>query len=183
MVLIVGLGNPGKEYARSRHNLGFQVVDRLAALLQAPPWKRQHDGLVTRGTHGGRAYLLAKPQTYMNASGRAVQGLLHYYRIPLEECCVVVDDLDLAPGKIRQRVAGSDGGHRGLRSIIAMVGSEAFKRIRIGIGRPPDKRSVVSYVLGGGMDDDAVLADAVERAAQLALDFVETGRFENWSSS
>lgn len=181
MVLIVGLGNPGKEYEGSRHNLGFQVVDRLAALVQAPPWKRQRDALVARGSHQGRSYLLAKPQTYMNASGRAVQALLHYYRIPLEECLVVVDDLDLAPGKIRQRVEGSDGGHRGLRSIIQMVGSQTFKRIRIGIGRPPEKGGVVSYVLGGGRDDE-VLTAAVEDAARLALDFMETGRFENWSS-
>jgi peptidyl-tRNA hydrolase, PTH1 family len=182
MVLIVGLGNPGKEYERSRHNLGFQVLDRLAARLRAPAWKRQHDALVTRGSHQGRSYLLAKPQTYMNLSGRAVQALLHYYRIALADCLVIVDDLDLEPGRIRQRDEGSDGGHRGLRSIIQMVGSQAFKRIRIGIGRPPDKEHVVSYVLGSGPGDEALSA-AMEQAAELAMTFVETGRFENWSST
>jgi PTH1 family peptidyl-tRNA hydrolase len=95
---------------------------------------------------------------------------------------VIVDDLDLEPGRIRQRLDGSDGGHRGLRSIIQNVGSPAFKRIRIGIGRPADKSNVVSFVLGGG-PGDAVLADAVEKAAGLALAFLETGQFENWSLS
>ncbi|HKI99917.1 MAG TPA: aminoacyl-tRNA hydrolase [bacterium] len=181
MVLIVGLGNPGKEYERSRHNLGFLVVDRLAEMLQAPAWKRQHNALVTRGSRDGRAWLLAKPQTYMNHSGEAVQALLHYYRVPLPECLVIVDDLDLQPGKIRMRAEGSDGGHRGLRSIIQQVGSRAFKRMRIGIGRPPEKANVVSYVLGGGSSDETLNA-AVEEAARLVLAYVETGRFENWSS-
>jgi PTH1 family peptidyl-tRNA hydrolase len=181
MVLIVGLGNPGEEYSGSRHNLGFQVVERLAALLATPPWKRQFDALAARGTWGGRGYLLVKPQTYMNRSGRAVQALLHYYRIALDDCLVIVDDLDLPPGKIRQRVEGSDGGHRGLRSIIEAVGGKGFKRIRIGIGRPVDQRNVVSYVLGGGPDSEA-LDRAVEEAARLAQAFIETGRFENWSS-
>ena len=180
MVLIVGLGNPGKEYEGSRHNLGFQVVERLAAIVQAPPWKRQHDALVSRGSYQGQAYLLAKPQTYMNNSGRAVQALLHYYRVPLDECLVIVDDLDLEPGRIRQRIGGSDGGHRGLRSIIESVGSHGFKRIRIGIGRPPDKDNVVSYVLGGKRDES--LETALDEATQLALSYLETGRFENWSS-
>lgn len=181
MVLIVGLGNPGKEYERSRHNLGFQVVDRLAASLRTPAWKRQHDALIARGSHQGCAYLLAKPQTYMNHSGRAVQALLHYYRIALADCLVIVDDLDLEPGRIRQRADGSDGGHRGLRSIIEALGSQSFKRIRIGIGRPQDKANVVSYVLGGGPDGEALEA-AVEQSARLALAFLETGQFENWSS-
>ena len=182
MLLIVGRGNRGKESEGSRHNLGFRVVDRLAAMLRAPAWKLQLDALVTRGSHQGRAYLLAKPQTYMNHSGRAVQALLHYYRIALADCLVIVDDLDLEPGKTRMRAEGSDGGHRGLRSIIQMVCSPAFKRIRIGIGRPPDKDNVVSYVLGGGPGDEA-LAAGVEQAMQLALTFLETGRFENWSST
>ena len=181
MLLIVGLGNPGKEYEASRHNLGFQVVDRLAQALGAGAWKRQHDALVARGSHQGRAYLLAKPQTYMNHSGRAVQALLHYYRIPLADCLVIVDDLDLEPGRIRTRGEGSDGGHRGLRSIIEAVGSQAFKRLRIGIGRPPDKASVVSYVLGGERDA-AALDEAVAQAARLAQEYLETGTFENWSS-
>lgn len=182
MVLIVGLGNPGKEYERSRHNLGFQVVDQLAGLLQAPAWKRQHDALVSRGSHMGRAYLLAKPQTYMNRSGRSVQALLHYYRIAQGDLVVIVDDLDLEPGRIRQRAEGSDGGHRGLRSIIEALGSQAFKRIRIGIGRPQDKANVVSYVLGGGPDSEA-LDTAVEQSARMVVTFLETGQFENWSSS
>jgi PTH1 family peptidyl-tRNA hydrolase len=182
MRLIVGLGNPGKEYEGSRHNLGFQVLDRMAARLGAPAWKRQHEALVARGTHQGQAYLLAKPQTYMNNSGRAVQALLHYYRVPLSECLVIVDDLDLPPGRIRQRTEGSDGGHLGLRSIIEMVGSQAFKRVRIGIGRPEGPRSVVSHVLGGPAAEEE-LTSSVEEAARLALAYLESGQFENWSTS
>ncbi len=181
MVVIVGLGNPGQEYAGSRHNLGFDVVERLAALLAAPPWKRQHDALIARGRWGTRQYLLAKPQTYMNNSGRAVQALLHYYRVPLEDCLVIVDDLDLAPGKLRLRSEGSDGGHRGLRSIIEQMGSRQFKRIRIGIGRPRGG-NVVSFVLGRGGEEAELFNEAVEQAARQALAFVETGAFENWSS-
>jgi len=181
MRLIVGLGNPGKEYEGSRHNLGFQVLDRMAERLGAPAWKRQQGALVARGTYQGAAYLLAKPQTFMNNSGQAVQALLHYYRVDLSDCLVIVDDLDLPPGRIRQRAEGSDGGHRGLRSIIQLVGSQAFKRIRIGIGRPADRRSVVSHVLGGPGDAQE-LTDAVEEAARLALEYLETGTFENWST-
>ena len=183
MILIVGLGNPGKNYERSRHNLGFQVVDRLGAGLNAPPWKAQHAALVTRGVHRGRAYMLAKPQTYMNQSGRAVQALLHYYRVPLADCLVIVDDLDLALGKVRQRLEGSDAGHLGLRSIIESVGSSSFKRIRIGIGRPSDREDVVSHVLGSSKADDEVLDRAVDDAAALGWAYLESGAFENWSSS
>ncbi len=182
MALIVGLGNPGREYEGSRHNIGFAAVDKLAGLLGAPPWKRQHEALVSRGRHGERGYLLAKPQTYMNASGRAVQKLLAYYRIPLAECLVVVDDMDLALGKIRQRERGSDGGHKGLRSIIEALGTQDFKRIRIGIGRPAGRGDVVSFVLGRSRKDRAALDEAAETAARLALDYLTTGEFTNWSS-
>jgi len=118
----------------------------------------------------------------MNNSGRAVQALLHYYRVPLADCLVIVDDLDLEPGRIRLRGEGSDGGHRGLRSIIQSVGSQAFKRIRIGIGRPPDKANVVSYVLGGESAPEELEA-GMEQAARLTLDYLATGRFDNWSST
>ena len=182
MRLVAGLGNPGKTYEESRHNLGFWVVDRMAQQMGYTGWRTQHDSLVARCNPGDSPALLVKPQTYMNHSGRAIASLLNYYRIPLESCLIVVDDLDLEPGKLRLRENGSDGGHRGLRSIIELVGSREFKRIRIGIGRPADKRQVVSFVLGSSPEETAVLEQAVDEAARLGRIFLETGKFENWSS-
>jgi len=186
VVLIAGLGNPGEKYKDSRHNLGFRVVERLAGMISegatAPKWKGRDEALVVRCFHGGRTVWLAKPQTFMNDSGRSVQRLLAYYKIPLADCLVVVDDLDLTPGKIRQRFGGSDGGHRGLRSIIAMTASGDFMRLRIGIGRPPADGNVISHVLGRDRENDEILNDAVEEAARHCLRFTETGVFENWSS-
>jgi peptidyl-tRNA hydrolase, PTH1 family len=182
MIVVIGLGNPGEKYEASRHNLGFQVVDRLAARLSAPKFKSQFQALISRGDEAGRAYGLAKPQTYMNASGEAVQALTAFYKVPLEDCLVVTDDLDLPLGKLRQRTSGSDGGHRGLRSIIASMGSPAFKRIRIGIGRPPVGHTVISHVLSASKEEQAVLDGALDLATDKALEFIRGGAFENWSS-
>jgi PTH1 family peptidyl-tRNA hydrolase len=183
MVLIVGLGNPGRKYENTRHNMGFWVLERLAGRLGAPEWRRHGEMLVSKGIRGPRKYLLAKPQTFMNNSGRPVAELLAYFKIPLEDSLAVVDDLELTPGLVRQRRAGSDGGHLGLRSIIESVGSNEFKRIRIGIGRPPHQGNVVSHVLGMSREDAEKLDAAVEIAVELALDFVDTGAFENFSAS
>jgi peptidyl-tRNA hydrolase, PTH1 family len=182
MIVVVGLGNPGEKYEASRHNLGFQVVDRLAQRMKAPRFKSQFDALVSRGEAEGRAYCLVKPQTFMNLSGEAVQALTAFYKVPLEACLVVTDDLDLPVGKLRQRVSGSDGGHRGLRSIIERMGGLGFKRIRIGIGRPPEGRTVVGHVLSGNKEEQAQLDAAIELAADKVLEFLRTGKFENWSS-
>ena len=183
MVFIVGLGNPGRKYEKTRHNLGFRVADRLAVQLGAPPWKTHGQSLVIKGQTGGRPYLLAKPQTFMNHSGMAVKELLAYYKIPLADCLVIVDDLDLALGKVRQRHTGSDGGHLGLRSIIEMVASRDFKRIRIGIGRPPGNGNVISHVLGGSREEETMLEGAMDEAARMAREFLESGNFENLSSN
>jgi peptidyl-tRNA hydrolase, PTH1 family len=182
MIAVVGLGNPGEKYKGSRHNLGFQVVDRLAQKLAAPRFKLQFDALISRGEAAGRAYCLVKPQTFMNASGDAVAALTRFYKVPLDGCLVVTDDLDLPLGKLRQRISGSDGGHRGLRSIIESLGGQGFKRIRIGIGRPPEGRSVIGHVLSRSKEEQAQLNEAVELAAERALEFLRTGQFENWSS-
>lgn len=193
MILIVGLGNPGRKYEKSRHNLGFRVVDKMAESLRAPSWKAHSskgpgESQICKGSHQGKPYLLAKPQTYMNESGQAVQSLLAYYKIPLEDVLVIVDDLDLDPGKIRQRNEGSDGGHRGLRSIIGAVCTIQFKRMRIGVGRPKSedgrkiRANIVSFVLGRNKEEDELLENAVRDASRLAIRFLETGAFENWSS-
>ncbi|MBX6753434.1 aminoacyl-tRNA hydrolase [Thermorudis peleae] len=165
---IVGLGNPGPEYAATRHNIGFQVVDALATLYQAPLWDIRFEAAITSVTDqdGGRI-VLAKPLTYMNASGRAVQQLLRWYRLPLERLLVIHDDLDLPFGTLRLRHNGSSGGHHGVESIIQAVGA-GFDRLRIGIGRPP-RHDATRYVLEAfTADERAVLPSIIEQAAAAA---------------
>ena len=184
MRVVAGLGNPGKTYAASLHNLGFRVVERLATLAGAGPWEQKFDGLLATVGQGDTRVLLLKPQTYMNSSGRAVAALLRFYTVELADLLVIVDDLDLELGKVRLRDSGSDGGHRGLRSVIGECGSQSFKRIRIGVGRPPSGRSVIAHVLGrtSSAEEARKLEAAVETAGDRAQAFMETGAFENWSS-
>jgi PTH1 family peptidyl-tRNA hydrolase len=182
MRVVAGLGNPGRKYEQSRHNLGFRVLDRIAARLGQTDWKSQFQALTARGQGKGGPFLLVKPQTFMNLSGEALGEIVRFYKVPLADCLVVVDDMDLPLGKIRLRDAGSDGGHRGLRSIIEHLGGNEFKRIRVGIGRPPEGESVVGHVLSGSSGEARELEHAVELAAELALRYLESGTFENWSS-
>lgn len=187
MRVVVGLGNPGRQYETTRHNLGFRVADRVAGRMGLAKWKAQFEALVARGDAGGEPAVVVKPQTFMNNSGEAVGALLRYYKVPPEDCLVVADDLDLPLGKIRLRASGSDGGHRGLRSVIEHAGGPSIKRLRIGIGRPPreqdgKERAVLSHVLSGSAEEEAELDTAVELAADLALRYLKTGEFENWSS-
>ena len=183
MRVVAGLGNPGRKYAASRHNLGFRVVDRLAVRLGLGGWKVQFESLVARGEVGGESVCLVKPQTFMNNSGEAVAALLRFYKVPLENCLAVVDDMDLTLGKIRQRRGGSDGGHLGLRSIIEHAGGQHFKRLRIGIGRPPPGRAVTGHVLSGDPSEEELLTRAVEQAVEWVQRYLETGEFENHSAS
>ena len=148
MKLIVGLGNPGREYHWTRHNLGFLVLDELAREHRLPLDRRGLKSVYGRGRIARGEVILAKPQTYMNLSGEAVQRLLHFFKIPLQDLIVLHDDLDLPWGKIRIRTGGSSGGHRGIQSIGETLGSEAFIRLKIGIGRPPTPgRDPADYVL------------------------------------
>lgn len=147
MRLIVGLGNPGAGYARNRHNIGFQVVDHLAARHGLDFDRSERGGRVARGTIGGERVLVAKPQQYMNESGRVVGALARFYRIPPDDILVVSDDLDLPSAKLRLRPDGGAGGQRGVRSIIQHLGTESFPRLRIGIGRPPGRMDPAAFVL------------------------------------
>ncbi|HML20065.1 MAG TPA: aminoacyl-tRNA hydrolase [Aggregatilinea sp.] len=146
--LIVGLGNPGKEYDNTRHNVGFRCVDALAQAhhIAFEPKKRSH-AKIADGTIAGRRVLLAKPQTYMNLSGSAAQGLMAFYKIPPSRLLVIFDDLDLPFGTLRIRHKGGAGGHRGLTDIIQRLGTQDFPRIRFGIGRPPNRMDPAAYVL------------------------------------
>lgn len=147
--LIVGLGNPGAEYARTRHNAGFMLVESLARRWRAD-WnkERKFQAQIAKADFGGRRVLLCEPQTYMNASGEAVGALVQFYQLPLANLVVAVDDADLPLGEIRLRPGGGPGGHHGLESIEAHLGTRAYARQRIGIGRKDGTREITDHVLG-----------------------------------
>ncbi len=179
MKLLVGLGNPGAEYARNRHNIGFMAVDAIAAAHDFAPWRSKFHGLVADGRLGAEKVLLLKPGTYMNLSGDAVQAALAFYKLEPGDVVVLHDELDLAAGKVRVRRGGGSAGHNGIRSIDAHIGPD-FTRVRLGIGHPGDKRLVTGHVLGDFAKADAewldpLLAGAADGAPALALG--ETARF------
>jgi len=171
MWLIVGLGNPGKRFEGTRHNVGFWVVDEFAHSVGVPFKLKICDAVVGEGELEGERILVAKPQTFMNLSGKAVGGLVWYYHVPVERLLVIFDDADLPPGKIRVRQRGSSGGHKGMESIIAALGTENFPRIRIGIGKP-DFGELREYVLSKFTSQDLELVrPAVGRAVE-AIKFI-----------
>lgn len=163
--LIVGLGNPGSEYAAHRHNIGFQVVQALAGAHGLSFSRRRGKARVAEGRVGGRPVLLAQPQTFMNLSGQAVGRLSRVYGIPPERVLVVSDDLDLPLGRLRLRPEGGSGGHKGMRSIIESLGTRDFPRLRVGIDRPPGRMDPADYVLEPfDEDQEPVVAEAVLQA-------------------
>jgi PTH1 family peptidyl-tRNA hydrolase len=174
--LLIGLGNPGREYADTRHNFGFMVVDRIAVRLNARGMKVQSKAIVMDARHEERKLLLAKPQTYMNLSGQSVQGLVHFYKIPLEHVMILSDDLDLPYGTIRIRASGGPGGQRGLSSILEKLGTKDVPRMRLGIGRPPGRMDPADYVLQNfSRDDLQSISEILDRAADATLTFVTDG--------
>ena len=168
MKLIVGLGNPGDKYQGTRHNVGFDVIDALARQegLKLTDQKFRSDYTIWRV--GDEKVLLVKPYTFMNLSGEAVLPLMSYYNISPDELVVVYDDLDLEPGKLRLRQSGSAGGHNGVKSIIEMLGTQDFKRVKIGIGRPQYGRKVVDHVLERfDTDDRALIEQKIDQTTDL----------------
>jgi PTH1 family peptidyl-tRNA hydrolase len=145
--LIIGLGNPGTKYERTRHNIGFRVVDRLAQQTETPLSESICDAIVGRGFFDGEKIVLARPQTYMNRSGDCAQALLREFQIDPADMIVIYDDLDLPFGRIRIRAQGSAGGHRGIQSILDGIGGAPFIRVRLGIGRPPEGVDAAAFVL------------------------------------
>jgi peptidyl-tRNA hydrolase, PTH1 family len=167
--LIVGLGNPGIRYRRSRHNVGFLVLDRFAEHHRFSFSRRRFNAMLAEGLIRDHPVLLAKPQTYMNLSGGAVAKLVSFRRIPTRDIIIVYDDLDLPIGKVRLRARGSAGGHHGMESIIAALGRDEFARLRIGIGRPATHEDI-NHVLGSITDEEhTVLEEAFDRSVE-ALD-------------
>ncbi len=165
--LVVFLGNPGPKYSGTRHNAGFMVCDVLEKRLGVQVNRLKNKALTARCTLGGQETLLVKPQTYMNLSGEAVRPLADFYKVPADHILVVSDEMALAPGRIRLRPGGSAGGHNGLKSIIAHLGTEAFPRLRLGVGAPPHPDyDRADWVLGTLKNQDAeAFAAAAERAA------------------
>ena len=156
MKLIAGLGNPGAEYANTKHNVGFMLIDALAEHLNASAWKVDFSSSVAEARIGGEKIFLVKPLTYMNNSGEAIGPMLSYYKLSSEDLIVVHDDMDIPVGTVRIRKKGSSGGHNGIKSILSHVDSEAFARVRIGIGRPPTGWTVINHVLAPFAPEDTL---------------------------
>ena len=171
MFLIVGLGNPTKQYEKTRHNIGFDVMDALADKYNISISENKHKALCGKGVIEGMKVVLAKPQTYMNLSGESVAELVNYYKLdPESELIVVFDDISLEPGNIRIRKKGSAGGHNGIKNIIAMTGTQNFMRIKVGVGEKPKGWDLADYVLSRFPKDERVLMEeAFERAGEAAV--------------
>jgi PTH1 family peptidyl-tRNA hydrolase len=182
MKLIVGLGNPGKTYARNRHNVGFQCLNYFARLHSIHFYHRQCQARVGIGKISGEKLVLARPGTFVNLSGKSVACLVHRHNIPLSDLLVIYDDLDLPLGKIRLRQTGSSGGHKGMNSIIAALGTEDFPRIRVGIGRPQTERqslsedAIVDYVLSDfSRQEEAIIKPVIVRVSEAIDCFLTRG--------
>jgi peptidyl-tRNA hydrolase, PTH1 family len=174
--LIVGLGNPGREYRGTRHNVGFMLLDRITARLNVRFTRMQSRALVAMAYFQERKIILAKPQTFMNLSGQSVQGLLHFYKLPLENLIIAHDDLDLPLGTIRIRPDGRSAGQKGMTSTIDRLGTDEFPRLRLGIGRPPGQLSAPDYVLQNFPETDlSVITETLNRSVEAVLTWVTEG--------
>ena len=174
--LVIGLGNPGREYRETRHNVGFMLLDRLAAKLNARFTRLQSRALVAKATYAERKIILAKPQTFMNLSGQSVQGLVHFYKLPLNNLLIAHDDLDLPLGTIRIRPDGGSAGQKGMSSILERLGTDDFPRLRVGIGHPPGQMQAPDYVLQEFSNADLPIVDeTLNRAMKAVLTFVAEG--------
>ena len=175
--LIVGLGNPGREYERTRHNAGFRALDILAETLGCKVDKLKFQGLYNQVSYNGKKIFLLKPQTYMNLSGRSVLQLSAYFNIPPQRIIVLFDDISLPPGRLRIRGDGSAGGHNGIKSIISEVGSQDFPRVKIGVGSKPNPEyDLADWVLSGfSAQEEKALAVSLKNAADAALAVIDKG--------
>ena len=176
MYVIVGLGNPERKYARTLHNMGFNVIDALAEKSGIAVERKRCKALVGEGMIGGKRAVLCKPQTYMNLSGESVVQLLNWYKCSDNELIVIYDDVDLPAGKLRFRAEGSAGTHNGMRNIVELTGKTSFPRFRVGVGRPPEYMDLADYVLSEGSKDDRPQIDeAVKKAAEAVEVYLKDG--------
>ena len=177
MMIVVGLGNPGREYARTRHNVGFDVMDVLAEKNGIALTKNAMHGLIGEGFVNGEKLILVKPQTYMNLSGQCVTEIVSWYKPPMDRLLVVYDDIDLPLGKLRMREKGSAGTHNGMRSIIGLLGRQDFPRLRVGVGRKPEGWDLADWVLSHYQteEDRKTQFDAFVRASDVVTDMMKNG--------
>ncbi|HPH97219.1 MAG TPA: aminoacyl-tRNA hydrolase [Anaerolineaceae bacterium] len=174
--LIAGLGNPGREYRETRHNIGFMLVDELSQAWGFRLSRVQNKAIVTTGQFQGRRIILAKPQTYMNLSGQAISSLTKFYKVPVEHLIVAHDDLDLPLGTIRLRPGGGSAGQKGVSSTIEQLGTQSFPRLRLGIGRPPGRMDAADYVLENFLKPEKeILAQVLEHARKAVEVFILSG--------
>ena len=174
MFLIVGLGNPGVEYAATRHNIGFDMITYLSDKYNIPVNSREGKALVGKGILAGEKVMLAQPQTYMNLSGESVPALMDYYKIDIEDLLVIYDDISLDVGQIRMRGKGSAGGHNGIKSIIQHTGTQEFARIKIGVGQKPEGGDLVKHVLGRfSREEDGMFRDVFALAEEGLLAWLQ----------
>jgi len=174
--LLIGLGNPGREYRETRHNFGFMLIDRIAVRLNARGMKMQSKAIVMDTRYEDKKIILAKPQTFMNLSGQSVQGLVHFYKVPLSNAIILSDDLDLPFGTIRIRASGGPGGQRGLGNILEKLGTKEVQRLRLGIGRPTGRMDAAAYVLQKfSREEQKQLSEILDRGADAVFAFVDHG--------
>ena len=175
--LIVGLGNPGREYEKTRHNVGFRALDLLAEKLNCKVDKLKFQGLYGQATYGSQKLLLLKPQTFMNLSGRSVLQLSAFFKVPPQRIIVLFDDISLEPGRLRIRADGSAGGHNGIKSIIAELGSQTFPRVKIGVGaKPHPDFDLADWVLSAfNAQEEKALSVSLKNAAEAALSIIDRG--------
>ena len=177
MFIIAGLGNPTKQYEGTRHNVGFEVIDRISEKYNIDVDAKKHGALIGKGIIQGQKVILAKPQTYMNLSGESVRSLLDYYKVDEEhELIVIYDDISLDVGQLRIRAKGSAGGHNGMKNIIAHLGSQVFPRIKVGVGEKPAKYDLADYVLGHFSKGEAKLMDEGYDHAVHAVELIVSGQ-------
>ena len=176
MYLIVGLGNPDTEYDNTRHNMGFNAINGISKKYNIKLKKNKFQGLFEIGEIEGQKVIIVKPQTYMNLSGNCVKEIVDFYKIEKENIIIIYDDMDIEPGKIKIRKKGSSGGHNGIKSIIQMLGTDQFSRIRIGIGKPEHKGDEINYVIGPIHNEEKkLLMQGVEKAEKALIEILKNG--------
>ena len=176
MYLVVGLGNPGKQYEATRHNMGFDTIDVLVERHKIPQGGVKFNAMYGSGFIGGEKVIFMKPLSFMNLSGESIRPLADYYKVDPEDILIVYDDISLAPGQLRIRAKGSAGGHNGIKSIIAHLGTQEFPRVKVGVGEKPSRMDLADYVLGHfSKEEQATMADAVKEAADAVCEIVNVG--------
>ncbi len=176
MYLIIGLGNPEAEYSKTRHNMGFNAINKIAEKYEIEMKKTKFNGIYGSGNIEGEKVILVKPQTYMNLSGKCAKEFFEFYKIEKEKMIIIYDDMDVEPGKIKIRKQGSAGSHNGMKSIISEIQTQEFPRIRIGIGRPTHEHDQINYVIGHVPEEELrKLEEGVEKAKEAVIDILQKG--------